>query len=144
MECLPREDPSILVATGHWLPLHHQIRIVQRYVNHKYQPTDPNESYIPISMLKLDKSYNGKMDDIVMTSAQQIGQLYKETIQGISSNQKGDDTKKNNHPKITNTLQKQRHPKNAISSSSSTKDESAATTNVETKIASKSKKRKRN
>ena len=92
MECSPRDDPAVLVSTGHWLPLDHQIRIVQRLRilnsnNQVYQfiDTDPNESYIRISMLKLDKSQNGRMDGIVCTSNEKIGKFYNDAIREITS-----------------------------------------------------------
>ena len=92
MECYPREDPAVLVATGHWLPRDHQIRIVQqrRIINSKkqafkYFDTHPNESYIRISMLKLDISQNGRMDDIVTTSTKRLRKMYNDTVREISS-----------------------------------------------------------
>ena len=92
MECHPREDPAVLVSTGHWLPREHQIRVVQklRILNAKSQSyqhvdTHANESYVRISMLKLDASKNGSMDGMVTTHTEQLGKMYKDAVQQISS-----------------------------------------------------------
>ncbi len=92
MECHPREDPAVLVSTGHWLPLEHQIRIVQklrvlnaRKQSYQHIDTHPNESYMRISMLKLDASHNGSMDGMVTTHTERLGKIYKDAMQEISS-----------------------------------------------------------
>lgn len=106
MECSPRQDPAVLVSTGHWLPMDHQIRIVQqRHIlnsiknEYQYIDTHPNESYIRISMLKLDARQNGCMDGMVSTNTEKLGKVYKNAVQEISSSisKYGDGTSSSAH-----------------------------------------------
>jgi hypothetical protein len=52
---------------------------------YQYIDTHPNESYIRISVLKLDTSQNGRMDGIVSTRNEKLGKIYNDAVRKIST-----------------------------------------------------------
>jgi hypothetical protein len=91
LECHPGEDPAVLVATGHWLPRYHQIRIVERLLRGQYEPC--SGPFVRISSLTLDKSRNRlQQKNAGPTLADRVGKVYKDTLQELATFQKSEDS----------------------------------------------------